>query len=449
MSRRNRSQAPAIPAAVRKRRCAVYTRVSTDEQTSREYNSLHAQRDACDAYVASQRAEGWVLLDDHYDDGGCSGGTLERPALRRLLADTAAEQIDVVVVYKIDRLSRSLMDFAKLVEIFDRHEVTFVSVTQSFNTTTSMGRLTLHIVLSFAQFEREVISERIRDKFAASRARGMWMGGSVPLGYDVRDRRLVVNEVEATTVRRIFEGFADVGSGMKLTKLLQSEGVTTKRGKPINKGDIYKLLNNHTYVGEVQHKDNIYAGEHQGIVSHELWGRVHSVLAESPRARTNKNRAQSPALLRGLIFGADGRAMSPTHTRRRGRLYRYYVSQTLLKGDADRGVVRRVPSAEIETAVIDQVRELFQQPEIIAGTWLAAREAIPELTADETREALARLDQLWNELFPAEQARIIRLLVERVEIGPAGADIRLRIAGLTSLVRDLGAAHDDAVETAA
>ena len=225
--------------------------------------------------MASQRAEGWVLLEDRYDDGGYSGGTLERPALRRLLADIEAERIDVVVVYKIDRLSRSLMDFAKLVEIFDRHDVTFVSVTQSFNTTTSMGRLTLNILLSFAQFEREVIGERIRDKFAASRARGMWMGGSVPLGYDVRDRKLVVNEAEAATVRRIFEGFAAIGSGTKLTKVLRSEGVTTKRGKPINKADIYKLLNNRTYVGEVVHKGNVYPGEHQGIVSRELWDRVH------------------------------------------------------------------------------------------------------------------------------------------------------------------------------
>ena len=449
MSRRTRSEARALASHLQKRRCAVYTRVSSEEGLQQAFNSLDAQRDACEAYVASQRAEGWVLLEDHYDDGGYSGGTLERPALRRLLADIEAERIDVVVVYKIDRLSRSLMDFAKLVEVFDRHDVTFVSVTQSFNTTTSMGRLTLNILLSFAQFEREVIGERIRDKFAASRARGMWMGGSVPLGYDVRDRKLVVNEVEAATVRRIFRGFAEIGSGTKLTKVLRSEGVTTKRGKPINKADIYKLLNNRTYVGEVVHKGNVYPGEHQAIVSREMWDRVHQILQESPRARANKNRAQSPALLRGLIFGADGRAMSPTHTRRRGKLYRYYVSQSVLKGDGADNVIRRVSAAEIETAVIAQVRALLRQPEIVVGTWMAARAELPELTEDETREALERLDPLWDELFPAEQARIIRLLVERVEIGPAGADIRLRIAGLTSLVRDLGATHDDAVAAAA
>lgn len=225
--------------------------------------------------------------------------------------------------------------------------------------------------------------------------------------------------------------------------------MTTKRGKPINNADIYKLLNNRTYVGEVVHKGSVYPGEHEAIVSRELWDRVHDMLAESPRARANKNRAQSPALLRGLIFGADGRAMSPTHTRRRGRLYRYYVSQSVLKGDGADNVIGRVSAAEIETAVSAQVRALLRQPEIVVGTWMAARCELAELTEDDTREALERLGPLWDELFPAEQTRIIRLLVERVEIGPAGADIRLRIAGLTSLVRDLGATPDDAVAAAA
>jgi site-specific DNA recombinase len=251
MSRRNRSEAtsPASPPPIRRRRCAAYTRVSSDEGLQQVFNSLDAQRDSCVAYITSQRAEGWMPVHDHYDDGGFSGGSLERPALRRLLADIEADRIDVVVVYKIDRLSRSLIDFTKLVEAFDRHDVTFVSITQAFNTTTSMGRLTLNILLSFAQFEREVISERIRDKFAASRAPGMWMGGSVPLGYDVRDRKLVVNETEAAKVRRVFEGFAAIGSATKLAKVLRDEGLTTKRGRPIDKGDIYKLLNARVYRG--------------------------------------------------------------------------------------------------------------------------------------------------------------------------------------------------------
>jgi DNA invertase Pin-like site-specific DNA recombinase len=452
MIRRNRTEAspPASSALVRKRRCAVYTRKSTDEGLEKEFNTLDAQRDACDAYVASQRAEGWVLMDDHYDDGGYSGSTLERPALRRLLTDIEAGCIDVVVVYKIDRLSRSLVDFTRLVEVFDRHDVTFVSVTQSFNTTTSMGRLTLNILLSFAQFEREVIGERIRDKFAASRARGMWMGGSVPLGYDVRNRKLVVNEAEAATIRRVFEGFAAIGSATKLVKKLQAERVTTKRCRLIDKGDVYKLLNARVYLGEVVHKGNVYPGEHQGIIPRDLWDAVHTILKESPRTRANRNRAQSPALLRGLIF-ADGRALSPGHTRRRGRLYRYYVAQRVLKGDAtgDDSVVRRVSAAEIESAVVDQLRALLRQPEIIIGTWFAARNELPDLTEDETRIALSQLDPLWGELFPAEQARIVRLLVERVDIGPTGADIRLRLEGLTSLVRDLDPTRPGALRTTA
>src|SRR4051794_14461320 len=376
MSRRTRSAAAtAAPAsAPRKLRCATYTRKSTEEGLEQTFNTLDAQRDACEAYAASQRAEGWALAPDHYDDGGFSGGTLERPALRRLLADIEAGRIDVVVVYKIDRLSRSLTDFVKLIELFEKQGVTFVSVTQSFNTTTSMGRLILHILLSFAQFERDVIGERIRDKFAASRARGMWMGGTVPLGYDVKSRKLVINEAEAAVVRCVFQGFVDVGSGTKLAHVLRAAGVTTKRGKPIDKADIYKLLNNRTYVGEVAHKGQVYPGEHQAIISRDLWDQVHASLQESPRARANKNRAQSPALLRGLIFGADGRALSPSHTRRRGRLYRYYVSQTTLKaaGVEISDAVRRVSAAEIEAAVIGEVRVLLRQPEIVAGTWLAA-----------------------------------------------------------------------------
>ncbi len=235
---------------IRKLRCAVYTRKSTEEGLDKEFNSLDAQREACEAYIASQRAEGWVLVRDRFDDGGFSGGTLERPALQQLVADIEAGRIDVVVVYKIDRLSRSLMDFAKLVEVFDRNNVTFVSVTQSFNTTTSMGRLTLNILLSFAQFEREVIGERIRDKFAASRKRGMWMGGFVPLGYDVKDRKLVVNDAEAALVKQLFARFLILRSATLVVRELHAQGKVTKRSKPFDKVLLYKLLNNRVYVGE-------------------------------------------------------------------------------------------------------------------------------------------------------------------------------------------------------
>jgi DNA invertase Pin-like site-specific DNA recombinase len=450
MSRSTRIE-PAMPATTKKLRCAVYTRKSTDEGLEKEFNTLDAQRDACEAYVASQRAEGWVLVRDRYDDGGFSGGTLERPALQRLLRDVEAGLVDCVVAYRLDRLSRSLTDFVRMMERLEAHGVTFVSVTQSFNTTTSMGRLTLNILLSFAQFEREVIGERIRDKFAASRARGMWMGGKVPLGYDVVNRKLIVNEDEAPRVRRVFEIFAETGSGVETVRRLQAEGATSKTGRPLDKGDVYKLLNNRTYVGEAAHKGQVYPGEHQAIVPRDLWDRAHAVLQISPRVRANQNRAQTPALLKGLIFGVDGRALSPTHARKNGRLYRYYVAQRVLKGDAagDDSIVRRVSAAEIEAAVVDQVRALLRQPEIVVGTWRAARRDAPELTEAETQDALHRLDPLWEHLFPAEQARIVRSLVERVVVGPAGADIRLRLDGLGSLVRDLGAIVPDALRAAA
>ncbi len=422
---------------VRKQRCAVYTRKSSEEGLDMEFNSLDAQREACEAYITSQKPEGWVLHEGHYDDGGISGGTLDRPALQTLIANIEAGLIDVVVVYKIDRLSRSLMDFAKLVDLFDRHDVTFVSVTQSFNTTTSMGRLTLNILLSFAQFEREVTGERIRDKIAASRKKGMWMGGNPPLGYDVRDRKLVVNADEAATVQMIFERFLTVGSATVLSKSLADEGVTSKRGKPINKGYLYKLLKNQVYIGKAVHKGTAYPGEHEAIITLDLWNKVRTIIKESPRTRANHTRAQTPALLKGLIFGADGRAMTPAHTKKKGRLYRYYVAAELLKGESTEGIVRRVPAAEIETAVIDQVRGLMRAPEIIVATWRNAREQESSITEDDVREALQNLDPLWDELFPAEQARVIQLLVERIEVHPDKLDLRFRVDGLQSLVTDL------------
>jgi site-specific DNA recombinase len=422
---------------VRKLRCAVYTRKSSEEGLDMEFNSLDAQREACEAYVASQKAEGWLLVPDRYDDGGFSGGTLERPSLQRLIADIEAKRVDVVVVYKIDRLSRSLMDFAKLVEVFDRNSVTFVSVTQSFNTTTSMGRLTLNILLSFAQFEREVIGERIRDKFAASRKKGMWMGGFVPLGYDVKDRKLVVNEAEAATVRTIFQRVLRIGSMIKLTVALRSEGMRTKGGKPVDKGYLYRILNNRVYIGEAVHKGIAYPGEHAAIIERSLWDRVHEIIGESPRKRAMRTRAQTPALLKGLIFGPTGAAMTPSHTRRNGKLYRYYVSTDVLKRDADTCPIRRVPAGEIENAVINQLRGLLRAPEIVVRTWRAARQLGGDVSEVEVREALERLDPLWDELFPAEQARIVQLLVERVDIRPDSMNVRLRTEGLTKLVDEL------------
>jgi DNA invertase Pin-like site-specific DNA recombinase len=418
-------------------RCAVYTRKSSEEGLEQEFNSLDAQRESCEAYVASQKAEGWLLLGDRYDDGGFSGGTLERPALRRLLADIEAGRVDVVVVYKIDRLSRSLMDFARLVEVFDRRQVTFVSVTQAFNTTTSMGRLTLNVLLSFAQFEREVIGERIRDKFAASRRKGMWMGGWAPLGYDVKERKLLVNEIEAELVRSIFVRFSRGTPPQILIEQLTKDGALNKQGKPIDKGYLYRVLNNRVYLGEAVHKGTSYPGEHEAIVQTELWDRVHALIKGSPHTKKTRQLGRTPALLKGLLFGPSGTAMTPSHTRKRGKLYRYYTSTDCLKRAGANSALRRIPAAEIEAVVLAQIKTMLQSPEIVVATWRAARQTIKGLTERAVRDELFRFEALWNELFPAEQARIVQLLVERVDISEAGADIRLRVDGLSTVFNDL------------
>ena len=314
-----------------KRRCAIYTRKSTEDGLEMDYNSLDAQKDACVAYIASQRSEGWVALHETYSDGGYSGGNLNRPGLQRLLEDLQEGLVDCIVVYKIDRLSRSLADFAKLVELFDAHKVTFVSVTQSFNTTTSMGRLTLNILLSFAQFERELGGERVRDKIAASRAKGIWMGGTPPMGYDVRERKLIPNSAEAKLVRRIFERFIALGSITVLARELRTEGVTTKCwttltgkirvGKLVDKGFLYKFFKNPVFIGVAAYKGKHFAGEHEAILDRDLWDQVQAMLGrDEPEKRARQNRpSRAPALLKGLIFADDGYAMTPGYTLKKGR----------------------------------------------------------------------------------------------------------------------------------
>jgi DNA invertase Pin-like site-specific DNA recombinase len=430
----------------RKLRCAVYTRKSSEEGLEQEFNSLHAQREAGLAYIASQKSEGWIALPDHYDDGGISGGTLERPALKRLLLDVEAGLIDVVVVYKIDRLSRSLTDFAKLVDVFERHNVTFVSVTQQFNTTTSMGRLTLNILLSFAQFEREVIGERIRDKFAASRRKGMWMGGW-PLGYEVESRRLVVVEREAALVRRNFDRFAKTGSALTVARELNAAGEVTKRrqcangprgGRPWTKGAVYKVLANRVYLGEAVHKGVAYPGEHEATIDRRTWDKAHAVMAEPAQRRGAATRAQIPALLKGLIFGPNGRPMSPSHTRRRGRIYRYYVAREAIADGYETCAVTSLPAGDLEGAVLDHVQKLLVAPELVARIWATAkREGKDEITEREVTVLLADFATVWNELFPAEQARIVQLLVQRVDVQEDALEVRIRAEGLASLVGEL------------
>jgi len=300
-----------------------------------------------------------------------------------------------------------------------------------------MGRMALNILVTFAQFEREVIGERIRDKVAASRKRGKWMGGWTPLGYEVRDRKLIIHEADAERVRSIFRRFVQLKSATLLARELVAAGATNRYGHVLDKGVLYKLLNNRVYIGEAVHKGTSYPGEHEAIIDRKLWDQVHAILQQGPRKRAASTRTQTPALLKSLLFGPDGAAMSPTHTRKSGKLYRYYVSQTALKRGETACPVRQVPAAEIERIVLDQVRTLLQTPEVIVQTWRATRKQDREITESDVRNALMEFEQLWNELFPAEQARIVELLVERADLKPDALDLTLKIDGLTSLYSEL------------
>ena len=322
-------------------RCAIYTRKSTEHGLELEFNSLAAQRDACEAYIKSQASQGWTALSQHYDDPAYSGGNLDRPALKKLLADIEAGKIDVVVVYKIDRLTRSLADFAKLVEAFDARSISFVAVTQQFNTTTSMGRLTLNVLLSFAQFERELSSERVRDKIAASRRKGKWTGGTVPLGYDARNKKLVINKTEAETVRVIFRRHLELQSFSKLVADLDRRGIVTKRrntkvakfngGIPFSYGSLAHFLKNRIYLGEVHHDGKWFQGEHEAIIDHATFDRVQQLLANKSNGRKAK-RSESGALLMGKLYDDKGNLMSPSFSIKNGVRYRFYVSSALLRG---------------------------------------------------------------------------------------------------------------------
>lgn len=349
-------------ADTKPRRCAIYTRKSTEDGLEQEFNSLDAQRAACAAYIESQRHEGWSLVPEYYDDGGFSGGSMNRPSLTHLLADVKAGKVDVIVVYKVDRLTRSLPDFARIVEILDDNDASFVSVTQSFNTTSSMGRLTLNVLLSFAQFEREVTGERIRDKIAASKARGMWMGGNIPAGYDVQDRKLVINPKEAAKVRMIFERYVEIGSVATLALQLEDGGVrspkrVSRNGRTIgglvfSKGALYAILKNRIYVGEVSHCGKHYPGQHEGIIGPELFDRANSLLVSNRANTISGLNAEHPSLLKGLIWDSHGRRMRPDHAAKRGRRYRYYVSR---KDPDVRQKPLRVPAGDIEGIVLAQL----------------------------------------------------------------------------------------------
>src|SRR4051812_45228504 len=353
-------------------RCAIYTRKSSEEGLEQQFNSLDAQREACEAFIASQRHEGWMVVRNRYDDGGFSGGTMQRPSLQRLLADIAASRIDVVVVYKVDRLTRALGDFARIVELFDRHNVSFVSVTQAFNTTTSMGRLTLNVLLSFAQFEREVTGERIRDKIAASKKKGMWMGGQPSLGYDVHNRKLVINEAEAESVRMIFRRYVELKSVRDLKAELDASGILSKArmaadgspygGQRFSSGALYTMLQNRIYRGEVTHKDASYPGEHQAIIEEALFEEVQSILAANRTERVSRH-GQDSSPLTGLLFDADGERLTPSHAMKKGVRYRYYVSRHLITGDRTGGRGMRLPALGIEALIRTRIAALLANPE--------------------------------------------------------------------------------------
>jgi DNA invertase Pin-like site-specific DNA recombinase len=419
-------------------RCAIYTRKSSEEGLEQSFNSLDAQREACQAFITSQRQEGWRVLPEHYDDGGYSGGSMDRPALKRLLADLEANKVDTIVVYKVDRLTRSLTDFAKIVEALDARGVSFVSVTQQFNTTTSMGRLTLNVLLSFAQFEREVTGERIRDKIAASKRKGMWMGGRVPLGYDLEGRKLVPNQQEAEVVNKIFRLYLALGCVFKLKKRLDEEGIKSKLwvtrsgpkagGSSLARGALYHLLRNRIYLGEISHRRASYPGQHQAIVPRELWEKVQAHLSDHNQGRKNGLDGRSTNLLTGLIKDAEGTCFTPSHAVKTGKRYRYYVSQSAIRnpGVQHSGPVR-LPAHDIEKLVTARLRSFLQ----------SENELIDQLTDPEDRtdaEKLLKGAKKLSENFPSISAkdlhRLVRNVVHRVTIHDSSVELLLNRTAL-------------------
>ena len=408
-------------------RCAVYTRKSTEDGLEQEFNSLDAQYEACAAYCLSQRHEGWRLNPERYDDGGFSGGNMQRPGLGRLMADVAAGKVDIILVYKIDRLTRSLADFAKIVDVLDAAEASFVSITQSFNTTTSMGRLTLNMLLSFAQFEGEVTGERIRDKIAASKRKGMWMGGPVPLGYDVENRRLVINAAEAGLVRHIYHSYLSSASVVELAEALNRQGHRTKlqirssgpnRGScTFRRGTLYHLLANRIYRGKIVHKGAAHEGEHPAIIPQELWDQVQAKLGDNASSSSRRLRCQQPSLLVGLVFDGEGRAMTPSHATKPGRRYRYYITRTDL---IDGSPAWRVSAHDLERLVCERLAALLCDQQGLC-------QLVGEGDAEVVQRIIAAGDLAAASLRSGSahaQAALLMALVERISLGEDGIEIR-------------------------
>jgi DNA invertase Pin-like site-specific DNA recombinase len=416
------------------RRCAIYTRKSSEEELEQDFNSLHAQREACEAFIRSQQGEGWRLIKTSYDDRGVSGGTLERPALQQLCADIASGRVDIVVVYKVDRLTRSLVDFAKLVELFDRHNVSFVAVTQQFNTTTSMGRLTLNILLSFAQFEREVTGERIRDKIAASKRKGLWMGGVTPLGYEVKERKLVPVPTEAEKVRSIYARYLELGSVRLLKRDLDRRGVRSKvrvhsdgtrtGGNSFSRGALYALLSNPIYTGEISHKRVRHPGQHPAIVERSVWEAVQQKLREQGPGPLDRKTSPSP--LAGKLFDSAGGRLSPSHASKDGRRYRYYISTDLTAGAREQTGGWRLPASQLEAVVADGAAQCLTDQGAIAAALDAA--GIPSRGIAATLKAVHEHQQTLRS--EAERGEVLAKLIERVEVRPDTLRLTLRLVPL-------------------
>lgn len=411
----------------KKVRCAIYTRKSSEEGLEQDFNSLDAQREACEAYIKSQMHEGWILLEKQYNDGGYSGGTMERPAFKALLKDIENDKIDIVVVYKVDRLTRSLMDFSKIIDVFDRHETSFVSITQQFNTTTSMGRLTLNILLSFAQFEREVTGERIRDKIAASKKKGMWMGGKVPLGYIKEDKKLVIHKEDAKRVQMIFDKYLELKSVPKLMQYLKENEIKTKTDKYFSKGQLYHLLVNKVYIGKITHKDKVYEGEHDAIISEEIFEEVQKLLYENKVDKTCGTKCSSNSLLAGLIFDDKNNLMTPSHSNSHKRRYRYYVS-TALKNykSSNAGSVSKIPAGEIEKFVVETTKEFLQD-----------KEQTQRLVKDFKVSKQNKLIYTAQNIKDYSEPKLIRAIIHKIVISKNSIEITINANSLINVLNAL------------
>ena len=411
-----------------KKRCAIYCRKSTDENLDTDFNSLDAQREAAENYIASQKANGWVCLPEHYDDGGFSGGNVNRPDLQKLLSDCEAGLVDIITVYRIDRLSRSLTDFADLTKKFDEWGVQFVSVTQEINTATSAGRMMLNILMTFSQYEREVITERIRDKMSASRKKGMWVGGRVPFGYVVDNKHLVIFEEDAKIVRRIFQRFIEIQAPKLIAGELNAAGLRTRQGQLWQRDHIYRILNNHTYIGEVKYKDAVCKGEQEAIITREVWDRTREILKNNRHEDDPRDRQGIIAPLKGVLrCGHCDCAMMPTYSNKGAKRYYYYLCHKETKRAVAECPVHQIPSEDVEMLVRLQLRKILTEPGMVAQ--------FAEQTGFNPTEIMEFFkEKFWNELTPGEYNRMVQLLVEKAVVWEDRLEIELKIAGIKSLM---------------